>query len=144
MTTKIDTPLGPLTAVAGMNERTRTTWRLKFPVENLDDLEKMRSIPWAFSARLKPPTDPELPDEFERRGVLRAGVCSPCDCVAGMMPREWFLELCLTDPELIDELTAEAHRRILTISAGPISEMSPKMAANYHRLIDVWEELSAI
>ena len=35
-------------------------------------------------------------------------------------------------------------RMILANSAGPISPVTPKMAANYHRLIDVWEELSEI
>ena len=36
------------------------------------------------------------------------------------------------------------ERMILQPTAGPISEMDPRQVANYHRMIDVWEELSPI
>jgi len=154
VTTEIDTPAGPLTAVTGVNEQSRTTWTLKYPVEDFDDVEKIRSIPWELPHELRPPTDPDLPDDAGIRGVFRTGVSSPFVCVAGMMPREWFLELCLTDPELIDELTAEAHRRILAVLdvllqphaieyvwIGGCEWVTPPMAspATYERLVQRYE-----
>ena len=54
-----------------------------------------------------------LPADFERRGVVRAGVSSPFVCVAGMMPYEYFLELCATHLGLIGELTDICLRRQL-------------------------------
>ncbi|NIN64238.1 MAG: hypothetical protein GTO63_05970 [Anaerolineae bacterium] len=33
-------------------------------------------------------------------------------------------------------------RMVLQTTAGPICEMTPEMIENYHRMIDVWEELS--
>ncbi len=33
-------------------------------------------------------------------------------------------------------------RMILKLTAGPVSAVTKDMAANYHRVVDVWEELS--
>ncbi|HDZ43548.1 MAG TPA: hypothetical protein ENH80_06370 [Phycisphaerae bacterium] len=33
-------------------------------------------------------------------------------------------------------------RMVLQTTAGPLSAMTPNIVANYHRMIDVWEELS--
>ena len=35
-------------------------------------------------------------------------------------------------------------RMVLQTTAGPLAEISPRMIENYHRLIDVWEELSPV
>ena len=35
-------------------------------------------------------------------------------------------------------------RMIFQTSAGPYSQVTPRQVTNYHRLIDVWEELSPI
>ena len=37
-----------------------------------------------------------------------------------------------------------SHRLVLQTSAGPLAAMTPRMVANYHRLVDLWEELSPI
>ncbi len=112
-TREIDTPRGPLTAITGWNPTTtRTTWTIKYPCETLEDIEKIRSIPWETPAGLAPP-EPELPEDFARRGIVRAGVSSPFVCVAGMMPYEYFLELCATHLDLIGELTDICLRRVL-------------------------------
>ncbi|MHC4986489.1 MAG: hypothetical protein ACYTFO_10090, partial [Planctomycetota bacterium] len=36
------------------------------------------------------------------------------------------------------------ERMVFQTTAGPYCEMTPRMVANYHRLIDVWEELADI
>jgi len=36
------------------------------------------------------------------------------------------------------------ERMVFQTTAGPYSAMTPRMVTNYHRLIDVWEELSPI
>ena len=35
-------------------------------------------------------------------------------------------------------------RMVFTTTAGPIGPMTPRMLANYHRFVDVWEELSPV
>ena len=53
------------------------------------------------------------------------------------------------DADTVEEATRRAfdggkHRMVLMTTAGPISEMTPRVIENYHRMIDVWEELSPI
>ena len=38
----------------------------------------------------------------------------------------------------------DVERMVLKPTSGPISRLTPRMLANYHRLIDVWEELSPL
>jgi len=49
----------------------------------------------------------------------------------------------------VEEATRRAFdggkaRMVLQTTAGPISKMTSRMIENYHRMIDVWEELSPI
>jgi hypothetical protein len=112
---EIDTPRGPLTAVTGRDGITHTTWTIKYPVESLADIEKIRSVPWELPSGLAPPDLSHLPASFAERGVIRTGISSPFVCVAGMMPYQYFLELCATEPGLIRELTAICHERIVSV-----------------------------
>ena len=112
---EIDTPKGPLTAVTGTNRVSRTTWTLKYPVESLEDIEKIRSVPWEMPPDLRPPDLTNVPAAFETRGVAHTGVSSPFVCVAGMMPYEFFLGLCNTHLGLLEELTAQCLERILEV-----------------------------
>jgi hypothetical protein len=36
------------------------------------------------------------------------------------------------------------HRMVLKTTSGPIASMTPRLVRNYHRLLDVWEELSPL
>lgn len=121
-TITIDTPKGPLTAVDGRNPTSNTTWALKYPVESLDDIEKIRCVPWELPRGLAPPDLSSLPEPFARRGIVHAGVSSPFVCVAGMMPYQYFLELCATELNLIKELTQQCLQRILSILDVILSE----------------------
>ena len=112
-TTEIDTPKGILTAVVSRNATTRTNWTLKYPVETLEDIEKIRSIPWEPAPDLTPLDLSEPPEFFETRYVTRTSISSPFVCVAGMMTYEYFLQLCATHFELIRELTEVCLERIL-------------------------------
>jgi len=47
--------------------------------------------------------------------VVRAEVSSPFVCVAGMMPFQYFLELCATELGLLEELTEECTQRVLSV-----------------------------
>jgi len=115
VTTEIITPNGKLTAITTQNSLTKTTWTKKYPVESLDDIEKIRSLPWELPPNLAPPDPSKLPSDFYERSLLRTGVSSPFVCVAGMMPYQYFLELCATELNLIKELTLECKERILNI-----------------------------
>jgi len=108
----IDTPKGDLHFESEWSPEAHTTWTMKYPVESYSDIEKIRSVPWRLPEKLAPPNLDALPDGFDERGILVTRISSPFVCVAGMMPREWFLELCLTDLPLIRELTAICLERI--------------------------------
>ncbi|MBN1673372.1 MAG: hypothetical protein JXR37_20170 [Kiritimatiellae bacterium] len=114
-TREIDTPKGPLSSVVGQNKQSRTTWHIKHPVQSLEDIAKIRSVPWERPEHLAPPDPREVPAGFAGRGIWRGGVSSPMVCVAGMMPREYFLELCLLEPALIGDLTEICLERILDV-----------------------------
>ena len=69
ITTEIATPKGALTAVTGQNRVSDTTWTLKYPVESLADIEKIRSVPWELPSELTAPDLSALPDSFWQRGM---------------------------------------------------------------------------
>ena len=68
ITTRIDTPKGPLISITGVNEISSTTWKVKYPVESIEDIEKIRSIPWELPEGLAAPDLSKLPPEFEEIG----------------------------------------------------------------------------
>ena len=115
ITSAIDTPKGELTAAVSSNPTTRTVWTIKYPCESLEDIDKIRSVPWEIPPKLAPPDLSALPADFSERGVVRTGVSSPMVCVADMMPYEYFLELCATHFDLLVELTEICCRRILQV-----------------------------
>lgn len=112
---EIDTPKGTLTAVTGRNATTNTVWTIKYPVESLEDIERIRSVPWELPSGLAPPDVSRLPSDFAERGVIHTRVSSPFVCVAGMMPYQYFLELCASELSLIRELTAICHERTISV-----------------------------
>lgn len=109
----IDTPLGELTYVTEWDPESQTTWMRKYSVEDESDIEKIASVPWELPADLEPPNRGKLPDEFSERGLMVSHVSSPFVCVAGAMKFEQFLELCITAPDLIAELTKICTQRTL-------------------------------
>jgi len=109
----IDTPLGELTFVTEWDPVTQTGWQVKYPVENMEDIKKIASVPWELPAGLAPPDLDVLPGEFSQRGVLSTHISSPFVCVSAMMSYEWFLELCYLDPDLMAELTEICRQRVL-------------------------------
>jgi len=113
VTSEIHTPKGPLTAVVAFNELTDTEWTIKYPVESLPDIDKIRSCPWDVPPNATPPDLSSPPDWFADRGIALLSLSSPMVCVAGMMPREMFLELCVTDLPLLEELTDVCMGRTL-------------------------------
>jgi uroporphyrinogen-III decarboxylase len=123
-TRAIQTPKGTLTAITGRNAAGNTVWTIKYPCESVDDIEAIRSIPWEMPEGLAPPDLSDLPESFDARGILRAGVSSPFVCVAGMMPFQMFFEMCATHFDLIQELTDICLDRILQIMDVVFAEHS--------------------
>ena len=119
---KINTPKGPLTFATGRNKITNTTWAVKYPVESLKDVEKISSVPWELPTGLAAPDMSTLPDSFPTRGIVRTSISSPFVCVAGMMPFQYFFELCATDLRLIKDLTQVCLERIFGILEVILSE----------------------
>ncbi len=112
---EIATAKGNLTAVTTRNTTTNTVWTRKYPVESLDDIEKIRSVPWELPENLAPPDTSSLPPDFAERGLLQTHISSPFVCVAGMMPYQYFLELCATDLDLVKALSVQCKERILSV-----------------------------
>ncbi len=154
-TLEIDTPKGKLTAVTETNALTQTVWTVKYPVESLADVEKIRSVPWQLPEGLAVPELSARPADFDQRHVLRTSVSSPFVCVAGMMPYQYFLQLCATELGLIRELTEQCCQRILALLEvllapkvieyvwmGGCEWLTPPMGspALYQQLVQVFEE----
>jgi hypothetical protein len=110
----IDTPKGQLTFITQLDPVSNTTWTLEYPVKSPDDMTRIASIAWELPEELAPPS-PDLPDDFYARGIRDTRISSPFVCVAGMMPFEMFLELTLTEPAFIAELTDICRQRILDV-----------------------------
>ena len=111
-TSKLTTPKGDLTAIIGTNRITDTKWQVKYPVESLDDIEKIRSIPREYPEEMESVNGSRLSTGSRERNLIRLVIDSPFVCVAGMMPYELFLMLCATELALIKELTIRCHETI--------------------------------
>lgn len=114
-TTEIHTPKGTLTSVEAIKTGVFTSWHVKYPVTSRKDLDAIRSVPWEVPEEVRPVRKEELPWEFEEHNIMQTGVSSPMVCVADMMPFEMFLELCMTDLPLIEELTEICAERIADV-----------------------------
>ena len=121
---EIDTPKGKLTAAVSYRTGIYTAWTVKYPCESLEDIEKIRSIPWEVPVELAPPDMGKAPDDLLERYVVHAGVSSPFVCVAGMMPYQYFLELCATERTLIGELTELCTERVLDVLDAVLADNS--------------------
>jgi uroporphyrinogen-III decarboxylase len=111
-TSEIHTPGGILTAITEINTISQTEWTIKYPVESLDDLEKLASVPWELPEELEPVDRSAFPDDFDERCILRGSVSSPFVCVAGAMSYQYFLQLCGEEPALLREMTEICAQRI--------------------------------
>jgi len=155
VTSHLDTPKGPLQAKIKINEESDTTWTEEYPVKSKSDIEKIASIPWRLPQKLSPPDEDDLPDYDPNRSVFDTRISSPFVCVAGMMEYEYFLKLCATDLDLIEELTEFCAERILEILdvlfakdlieyvwMGGCEWLTPPMGSPklYDRLVQKWEE----
>jgi len=116
----IDTPKGKLTAVSETHRGTRTTWGVKYPVESLEDLDKLRSVPFEVM--------PVSYDSYERahartgdRGVLCLGVSSPWVVFSACVPFELALEWSLTEQDLVLEVLEEITQRCLACLEAVLS-----------------------
>jgi len=92
-----------------------TTWTIKYPVEDTEDIAKIRSIPWERPKNLSPFDVDTLPADADGRRIIFTRISSPFVCVAGMMKYEYFLTLCATELNLMKELTEECKVRILDV-----------------------------
>lgn len=116
--TTIHTPRGDL---AGANELQRnvvTAWRTQYPVESIVDLKKLAEVPFTFDDRQIDSAVKSYKQTTERvgdRGVSQLGLSSPMVCISGAMPLQLFLELSMTERDLLHELCEEVTRRIIYI-----------------------------
>jgi hypothetical protein len=106
-------------------------WTIKYPVESLDDIEAIRSITWELDPGVAPPDISSLPKSFMTRGIFYASVSSPFVCVAGTMPFEMFLELCVTNLGLIRDLTQQCLERILSVLDVVLAEETVEYVGVY-------------
>lgn len=112
---EISTPKGKLTAITGRNPISRTVWTIKYPCENLEDIDRIRSIAWELPEDFETPVFDDLPEDFPERGYTGTNISSPFVCVAGMMSYEYYLELCISEFNLVRELTCICFERIMSL-----------------------------
>ncbi|OPZ23121.1 MAG: Uroporphyrinogen decarboxylase (URO-D) [candidate division BRC1 bacterium ADurb.BinA364] len=109
----IDTPKGELLCVTMHDPALLTSWTAKYPVESPADIEKIASVPWELPRDLAPPDRDSMLAAAPDRAIVETRISSPFVCVAGMMKFEMFLEMALTEPAWIVELTEICRQREL-------------------------------
>ena len=112
---KLHTPKETLTSIIGWNNQTKTHWCSKHFAGSIADLERIIEIPWELDPALSPPIDSDFPLGSDSRGIVRMRVSSPVTYVAGLLPFQYFLELCLTNTSLIKEITTTYKERIIQV-----------------------------
>jgi len=104
--TILHTPKGDLKWMYEEDEGIFTRWDRHKPVQCVEDVEKLLSVPYKFS----PPDPPELEPfrkhraEMKANAVSGAGVNSMVAMLCGIMPYELMLEWIMTEPELVKTL----------------------------------------
>lgn len=102
-------------AVSKWDDNSKLYWAHKHFAESAADLKSIADIPWKIDPALRPPVDADLPVGFDRRSILRMRIASPTNCVAGLLPFQCFLELCLTETSLIKAMATTYKERILQV-----------------------------
>ncbi len=102
----LHTPKGDLTWAYDEDDGIETKWDMIKPIQSLDDVEKMLSVPWRFDP---PPAEAFEPRRRYRReaGDLALGgghVNSMVAMLCGVMDYELMLEWLLTEPAAIQSL----------------------------------------
>lgn len=110
----IDTPKGTLTAVSESHRGETTAWGVKYPVEDMEDLGKLRSVPFDV-APVSYAAYERAHEVVRDRGVLCLGVSSPWVAFSTCMPFELALEWSLTERNLVHELLEEITVRSLAV-----------------------------
>ncbi len=112
----IHTPRGDLTAIKEIHRNEQTGWTIKYPVETMDDLAKLREVPFEFDESHIDTALEGYKQACETAGdraLPETWFSSPMVCISGAMPLQLFLELSLTERDLLHELCEEITRRIL-------------------------------
>ncbi len=107
---EIDTPKGILTKGARRYKNDSTWWTLKYPVDTLDDVEKILSIP-QDGPEQKYDKFFEIQEAAGESGSMTVLVDTPMIAVSSVMTFEMFLISTLTDPEIIEEMVSVAAAR---------------------------------
>jgi uroporphyrinogen-III decarboxylase len=124
-TASIRTPGGTLTEVTELRRGMNTSWTIKHPVESVEEMEALASVPFEIDA-----------DEVRRsvesyrqacrfagdRALVEAFLGSPIVCISGAMPFQLFLELSVTQRERFHALLAEITRRQLALLDAVLAE----------------------
>ena len=125
----IDTPKGPLVAVSERRRGENMGWQVKYPVENLEDLGKLRSVPFEAA--------PVSYEEYDREnallgdgGVMCLNVSSPWVVLATCMPFELALEWSVSRASFLHELLEEIMSRILACLEVVFQRSFEDMIAN--------------
>jgi hypothetical protein len=162
ITTAIDAPGRRLKAVIGRNPASNTTWTIKYPVETLEEIESIRSAGAPAHVHCHGNVRSTLELVIQREADLFEPVEPPPDGditlaeAKAVAARRITLggnvesrRLEMEDAAAVEEASRKAFegdktRMVFQTTSGPIRQMTPKLIRNYHRLIDVWEELSPI
>jgi hypothetical protein len=126
VTRVLHTPKGDLRTVIAMDAGVSTAWVVEPLVKDLDDVEKILSVPFEWG---KPDME-AFRCEVERigdRAVMEIGISTPMVCVSHVMHFDTFLEWTVSERPTIERLIETVFERIhekleyvLAHGAGPL------------------------
>jgi uroporphyrinogen-III decarboxylase len=105
-TTVLHTPKGDLFWTTFEDDGIETSWDMRKPIERLEDIEKMLSVPYSFKRPDAAAFEPfrEYRQEMGRDCIGGAGINSMVAMLCGMMDFELLLEWVMTEPATIKRL----------------------------------------
>jgi len=106
------TPGGDLFSVTEAHRGSNTAWHTKYPVQSLEDLDKLRSVPFEVAPVSYASYENQRP-LLGDRGVLCLGLSSPWVVFSTCMPFELALEWSVTERSLVHEVLEEITERAL-------------------------------
>ncbi len=115
----IKTRKNDLTFLGEVRRGNKTSWRLKEPAETMDDLVSIIEMPFEIDTESVEKCITESYGKVHRdtrdNGVLNLFISSPIVTISGSLPFETFLELSITEKDMMHQLLKEITRRNLLL-----------------------------
>lgn len=155
---EIKTSKGILTFINKQTRGSSTTWSIKPPADNLDDLISIIDMPFKLDVNsIKKAAEKynEIENKIGEKGITRVFLSSPMVCISGAVHFEDFFIWSLTEKNLFDEMLSEITNRIISVAMefmkytkrnviftfGGSEQCTPPMMSpdDFRRLVTKWD-----